>query len=452
MRSFSCLFFFCLISNAFASNQQKRADWNHQYHQKMYDYYNVQLNQAEYLLQEAQGLTTMTGDWNGARLYLQEHGVTICSSFVTDSMGNPAGGQARGFAYAGSFGFSLGVDFERAAGWTGFSFYSSVVWRTGTNLSRTKINNQFPVQQVYGSQTVKLNELYLQQALWSGAVTVKGGRLDAGNDFLASPLYAEFVNNAFDGNPVALFNNFASFTAYPNSTWGAYLAISPIDQLLLKFAVYNANSQISLNKYHGVNFTFESTNGVIWMTEWAWLLNQNPTDQGLAGNYKVGFFYQTGNATRFDDGIVHGDYCYYFLFDQMIYRPNGPGTTQGLTPFIALLFTPKNRNKFPFFCTTGLVYKGLFPGRLRDTTNLGFAYGQYSSELAAAQRAARNNGLIGPFGNQPESYEAILEFNHWFQVNDWFTFTPDVQYVFNPKGFGTIQNAFVIGAQIGIVL
>lgn len=441
------LFFLLLGMSAFASVQEERSKSNHQFHQKLYDYYNVQPGLKPPTLQ------TMTGDWNGARTYLENHGVEINSSFVSDNVGNPVGGEARGFTYTGSFGVGLGIDFGKAAGWTGTKFYGSVVWRTGTNLSRTKIHNQFTVQQVYGSQTVKLNELYLQQALWSGTMIAKAGRLDAGNDFLASPLYGQFVNNAFDGNPVAVFNNFASFTAYPNASWGAYLAIYPISQLIFKFAVYNANSHIFLNKYHGINFTLESTNGVIWITEWAWVPNQNRGDTGLPGNYKVGFFYQTGAATVFSTNTpTNGDYCGYILFDQMIYRPNGPGTEEGLTPFIALLFAPENRNLFPFFCTAGLVYRGLIQGRPRDTTNFGVAYGHYSSEREAVQRSARKSGLIGPFGNRPQSAETVLEFNHWFQINDWFTFTPDVQYVINPKGYGTIPNALVVGAQIGMTL
>ncbi len=435
-----------------SSAENKRVDWIHHFHQKMYDEYNIELNQAEYQLKEAEGLTTMTGNWNGARTYLEQHGVLLSASFVTDMVGNPSGGHARGFAYAGSFGLGLGLDFEKMAGVTGFSFYSTAVWRTGTSLTMRKIHNQFTVQQVFGSQEVKLNELYLQQTFWDRNIFIKAGRLDAGNDFLASPFYAEFVNNGFDGNPVSLFNNFSSFTAYPNATWGAYFSMKPIPQFLARFAVYNANSNIFLNKYHGTNFTFQSTNGVIWIGECVALVNQNTGDEGMPGNYKVGLIYQTGAVQEFKNGNINGDYCYYFLLDQMIYRPNGPKTGQGLTPFIALLFAPSNRNLFPFFVTTGLVYKGLFPKRPDDTTNLGFVYGEYSSQLAQVERTAKKQGLLGPFGNQPQSYEAVIELNHWIQVNEWFTFTPDFQYIINPQGFGTIPNAFVLGVQIGFVL
>ncbi len=447
------LIVFLLASSiSLAAAADSRANWNHQYHQKMYDEYNDELTQAQYALQEAEGLATLTGNWNGARTYLQKQGVLLSCSYVTDFAANPSGGKARGFSYAGSVGFGLGLDFEKMANVKGFSFYSSVVWRTGTSLTKRKIDNQFTVQQVYGSQTVKLNELYLQETFWKRNILLKAGRLDAGNDFLASPLYAEFMNNGFDGNPVSVFNNFPSFTAFPNATWGAYLSIKPIPQLLARFGVYNANSKIFRNKYHGINFTFESTNGVIWITEWTALINQQNGEEGLPGNYKFGFFYQTGNAEEYHKGRTQGNYCYYFLFDQMIYRPDGPKTDRGLTPFITLLFAPQDQNPFPFFTTTGLVYKGLIPKRPKDTTNLGFIWGSYSSDLAHLQRTAKKQGLLGPFGSQPQSYEAVIELNHWVQVNDWFTFTPDLQYIINPKGYGTIPNAFVIGAQIGIIL
>ncbi len=150
-------------------------------------------------------------------------------------LGNPAGGEARGFAYAGSYGLSVNIDLT-PAGWKGFDLFSSAVWRTGTNLSQRKIGNQFPVAQVFGSQTVKLNELYFCQTILNGNLVFKGGRLDAGNDFLASPLYGMFVNNAFDGNPISIFFN-VPFTAYPNSTWGSYLFFKPFKRISAKFAL-----------------------------------------------------------------------------------------------------------------------------------------------------------------------------------------------------------------------
>lgn len=371
---------------------------------------------------------TMTGDWGDSREFLREHGLTINPSFTTDLVGNPVGGMNQGFSYAGSFGLNVGLDFEKAWNITGLDLFTSVVWRTGTSLSREHIGNQFPVQQLFGSQTIKLNELFLRETLAKGAFVLKAGRLNAGNDFLQNELYYRYVSNAFDGNPISVFFN-TQFTAYPSATWGAFLSFKPIRWLQAKFAVYNTNSNINKNKYHGLNFTFKSTNGAIWITEWDLLINENKL---YPGNYKFGFFKQSGAVNQFNKGMVRGNPCLYFLFDQTVYHPS-QDPKRKVTPFISLVFQPDNRNQIPFFTTSGIVYQGPFASRPKDAAVLGVAYGKYSSYL-----------------NQ--SAETVLELNYWIQMNEWCTFVPDLQYIINLKGEGKIPNALVLGAQIGIIL
>ncbi|OGN55664.1 MAG: hypothetical protein A3D96_01040 [Chlamydiae bacterium RIFCSPHIGHO2_12_FULL_44_59] len=380
---------------------------------------------------------TMTGDWEGRLTKLARMGITFDSNFTTDIAANPVGGQAKGFAYAGSYGLSLNINCEKV-GFQGLDLFSSAVWRTGTSLSQRKIGNQFPVQQVFGSQTVKLNELYLSLAAWEEGILIKAGRLDAGNDFLASPLYSRYVNNGFNGNPVAVFFN-VPFTAYPNSTWGAYLFCRPYQYLSMKYAAFNANSDVLKAKYHGVNFTFQSTNGVLWITEWCALVNQEQGASGMPGHYKVGYYYMTGDEPKFTGGKQRGDQCLYFLFDQMIVRQGGSLSTRGLTSFISLLLAPKNRNLFPFYFDAGLQYRGLFPGRPDDYLSLGYIYGKYSSTQARVQRSE---------GKEAENFETVWELSYWAQINQWFYITPDLQYIVHPRGLH-IPNAFVIAAQIG---
>lgn len=377
----------------------------------------------------------LSGDWNQVRPRLSNLGVTVETSFTTDIVGNPYGGKARGISYAGSYGTSVRIDLEQMVGWKGGQIFSSATWRSGTSLSSKKIGNQFPVQQVYGSQTVKLNELYLRQQLFHDTLEIKAGRLDPCNDFLASPFYGQFVNNGFDGNPISIFFN-VPITAYPNATWGAYLYYAPFKRLSTKWAVYNANSYIQKNKYHGINFTFNSTNGVIWITEWCLLVNQEAKDRGMQGNYKVGFFYMTGSKAKFSGGHQSGDPCLYFLFDQMIYRRGGAGSDQGLTPFVAVVLMPQNRNLFPFFLDAGLCYKGIIPSRPDDTASFGYIYGKYSPDQVQAD---------------PQNFETIYELNYWIQWSPWLSVVPDVQYIVHPKG-RDIPNALVIGAQISVVL
>ena len=426
-----------LISFALFASDSRTSQSEHLLHNTMRAYYQ---QPEEQRAQNWWNRPYLTGDWGGIRATLASAGVTIISSYTTDMVGNPVGGKARGFAYAGSYGASVNINCTKA-GLTNFELFCSAVWRTGTSLSRDKIGNQFPVQQVFGSQTVRLNELHFVQTLFNNNLVLKVGRLDAGNDFLASPLYGQFVNNGFDGNPISIFFN-VPITAYPNATWGAYLHLRPFTRLAANFGVYNANTYIQQNKYHGCNFTFKNTNGLIWITEWCALINQEPTDHGMPGNYKVGFFYLTGNTPKFTGGLQKGDPCLYFLFDQMIYRRGGPKSTQGLTPFIAIVLAPRNRNLFPLFIDGGLCFKGLFPSRPDDTASIGYVYGKYSSIKAQVEM---DHGL------EAQNFESVLELNYWIQPNQWLSIVPDFQYIIHPKG-RSIPNAYVLGVQIGIVL
>lgn len=392
----------------------------------------------------------LTGDWNGGRSKLARDGVTISSSYVADILGNPIGGKARGIAFAGSFGLDLNIDFGKLSALKGFFFYTSMVGRTGTNLSE-KIGNQFNVAQVYGGQNIRLNELYFKQEFPKAGVMMKAGRLDTANDFLQSDLYYKFVNNGFDGNPVAVFIN-GPFFAYPNATWGYMLQFRPLKRILGKVGIYVANKEAQENKYHGFNWSFHGTDGTQLITEWAIQVNQLKEDTGYKGNYRFGYFYYTDSkGERFLGGHYHGNWGYYILIDQMIYRHGGPESKRGLTPFVALLFAPEDRNPFPFFLASGLVYEGLFASRSKDSTNLGFIYGKYSQDQRKAQEMAKKMKLLGPFGNIPQNFEALIELNHWFQINPWWTIVPDIQYIINPKGFGNISNAWVVGAQIGVI-
>jgi len=388
----------------------------------------------------------LTGDWKGERTKLSDKGYTFSGTYAADMLGNPTGGVDQGFAFCGSMGVDANIDFTKPLNLTGWHFYVSFVWRIGTNLTDDKIKNQFNVAQLYGGQTWKLNNLYIRKESQDKNFAFKIGRLEQGNDFLHSLLYLHYVNNAFCGNPVSVFLN-TPFFAYPNSTWGAYFEYKPHPRIKGQAGIYNANKSVSQNKYHGFNFTFKSgKEGVLLITQWSYLNNFD--SKGYKGNYSVGAFYVTGKTTESPLEQKNGDWMIYTMIDQMIYRKGESDSTKGVTPFIALLFAPqKDRNLFPFFFTTGIVFDGIIPTRDDDVFVLGAAYGKYSTDLRDFQQMQRALG----FNVYPEDAETVLEANYRIQVTPWFYFQPDFQYIIKPKGIDSISDAFVLGAQTGIV-
>lgn len=84
---------------------------------------------------------------------------------------------------------------------------------------------------------------------------------------------------------------------------------------------------------------------------------------------------------------------------------------------------------------------GLLPGRDNDRTVFGAAYGAFSMDQAAEQKAA---------GLPPQYYELAFEAAYWIAVNQWMTVTPDVQFIVNPGGAHNIPTALVLGVAVGV--
>ena len=118
----------------------------------------------------------------------------------------------------------------------------------------------------------------------------------------------------------------------------------------------------------------------------------------------------------------------------MIYRYGGSGSDIGLTPWFGITFSPQqNINQLPLFVLAGAVYHGLIPGRGDDNLALGFYYGELSNSLPSV------------------SDEKVIELDYTWWETPWLGITPDLQYVFNPRGSSSSRNAAVLGAQFQLL-
>jgi Carbohydrate-selective porin, OprB family len=154
----------------------------------------------------------LTGNWGGRRHALERVGVTLTSTYTTDLLGNPLGGNQQGFRYAGDMGVDIRFDLERLLALKGLVLDVIGSWHSGENLSAKDIGNTFTASQIFGGETVRLYALALEWAsLWDNRLDIRAGRIGAGDDFLASPWYTAFVNSAFNGTPGSVPTNIPSF-------------------------------------------------------------------------------------------------------------------------------------------------------------------------------------------------------------------------------------------------
>jgi porin len=154
----------------------------------------------------------------------------------------------------------------------------------------------------------------------------------------------------------------------------------------------------------------------------------------LEGKYAFGVYAHGESAAE------HGNkYGFYWQADQMIYREQsskiGEGgniklSDEGLSVFSLFVFAPSYNSNYPFYTQGGLAYKGLIPGRGKDTLYAGYGLGTYS--------------------DPDETHTMVIEGGYRFRLNGWSSVSPYFQYLSRPDGTSEVANAAVLGVQLGI--
>jgi porin len=402
------------------------------------------------------------GDWYGVRTRLEDQGITPSLTFVSNLAGNPVGGMRHGFTDADNLGLNVNFDLDMLYGLEGGSFFFSTSQRSGANLSDIDIGNTFTTQQVYGRETWQVIDVYYLQKFLDDRFELRIGRVAAGDVFDVSPYDYIFMQNAIDGNPVAIFLNAPGMTAYPNATWGAELKFQTTDRTYVHGGVYNGDIEHTHELHdHGLDW---SMNGPVFLIgEVVYQVNQLKDDPQHPGNYKLGIWFDGHSYQDFDTqvlgakapglGIVSrvrdDNFGFYGLFDQAVYNFSTPDEKilRGIGVTGCVQAAPlQDRSQMPFFCEAAILARGIFPDRPIDVAGFGIIYGHFSSDLRNAERLAQS--LDPTVGVKQE--ETVLEWNYTFRFkNGAFFIEPDLQYIIRPGGTGNIPNALVVGAQIG---
>jgi len=157
-------------------------------------------------------------------------------------------------------------------------------------------------------------------------------------------------------------------------------------------------------------------------------------------------------------------------------------TDKGLYSFNEFTFTTPQNCAMPFYFQTGLVYKGPIPHRDNDSVGIvlgaGFYSSVYNSYLQSQNQSLVNalgsskNATVpnGPVNASPKqlgtgtsttavfygayvpmfSSTEVIEAYYKVQINKWASISPDVQYIINPAGNGTLANEWILGGNIKV--
>lgn len=400
-----------------------------------------------------------TGNWGGLRDRLTSAGVTFSGSYTSDLLGNPVGGRSQGFANFQWLELKLAFDLEKLAGWSGGQFVISALSVAGQDLSAAYVGNFFTASQLQTPMnTFVLYDLYFQQRLLDDRFRIKVGRYSAGEEVGRLSILGVYVNGADDSHPSGLGANFI-FPTPPKPTWTGLVEFKPVEELTLKYVIYQTNDWYRLADTHGWDFGIRPGDGIsmVWEADWRPHLAlpwggevTTPSSDGktvtstaatFPGEYRFGVYYSNFGYGNFDHGVTRDNFGFYWFGQQQVWQER-PGSTQGLTVWAVFTLSPQERiAQFPFTAGWGASWVGLIPGRDRDLTLFGAYYGIVSPLYAEAQE---ENGQGYP------TEELALEWSYRFQVTPWLYLQPDLQWIVRPGGTGNIPDALILGGEIGV--
>lgn len=406
----------------------------------------------------------MLGDWGGARTKLQDKGIDFEFVYFASNPWNMTGGIETGDHYQGTLLMTLDLDSEKLVGYEGGHFRASGLWLHGQDhFSDRHIGDFNKVNLIDFPNDERLWELWYGQELFDGKLTLKAGQMLVDSDFMVPQFYNQmgyfyFLNQTFFF-PTLAFNvwdrpapfpvEHHALASSPYGAPGALIRVDPIDELYLQAAVYDG---LPDTRGNGTSINLNSDEGALAYFEVGYKLNQQPGDDGLPGNYKLGGFYHTDDFADNRSAVLSlltgppiethsGSYGGYLLVDQVLYLEEGKDdpAQQGLAGFFRVTGAPADRNLTQFGIDGGLLYKGPIPTRDYDSIGIAASYLEMSDDIADALRDF-DTAVPGIVQAIPD-YEAVIELNYRAQMTAWWSLHASVQHVIHPAGRLPVDSA-----------
>ena len=392
----------------------------------------------------------LTGDWGGIRTALEDAGVTFGATSTDEVLGNPSGGMRQGTVFEGDLQLSLAVDLDKVVGWSGASFHASAYEIYGRGLSAHYLGNLLTVSGIEASPSTRLYDLYVEQGLFGGSLSVRVGQFGADEEFMISQYATLFVGSTFGFPGLPATDLPSGGPAYPLATPGVRVKTQIGEQLTLLAAMFNGNPAgpgIGNPQVRDASGTlFRLHDGVFAIAEAQYAINQGSDAAGLPGTYRIGGWFNSNAFAdqRLDNQGVslaspastglplrhHGDFSLYAVADQMIWRRDGT-KDEGVGVFARLMGAPGDRSLLDFYADAGVSWKGPIESRSSDTAGLGVAYARIGN---AARQLDADTAFYTATAYPIRSSEIVLELTYQYQVAPWWQVQPDAQYVFSPGG------------------
>ena len=410
--------------------------------------------------------THLFGDWGGLRTSLDHAGIRLSLDYKTESAWNAAGGRRQGADYAHQFALQETTDWGKLAGIAGLQTYVVLINRAGRNASADYVGDTVTqAQEIYGGafdQAVNLVALYAEESLLGDRINFAAGRFTPGTDFVASPLYCDFMVLTTCGHPQVLTSN-QGFEVWPRNEWGGLIRVRPAAEMYFMVGVFQSQpfptgrQRYTQGGYSGFDWTLRGTTGVSVPLEVAYEPVFGSTQ--LTGHYKAGLNWDTSRYSDTAFGVTgrplaanalrsateRGRLQLWATFDQMLLRTGGH-QDDGLILVGAFGHNDPRTSLIKDFVSIGLVHDGFWPARPGDRIGFNYTYYDVSRLLTRTEELQSSLGLpLGMGARGIQKNAQVLEANYGLPIRPGVQLQPEVEYFVHPGAARTVRDALVVG-------
>ena len=375
----------------------------------------------------------LLGDWAGGRRVLAQRGVDAAAVLTLDAMQNLQGGLRRGGTLLGNLDLTFSADTARAGWWRNGTFFLYLLgdFNFGGPLT-DKVGDIQGTDNIQAEPAFKLYELWYEQRLLAGRLSVLAGLHDYNSEFDVLDYAGDFINSSFGISPDI---SQVGPSIFPTTALALRIKARPTAGSYLMAAVYNGEPGDPGLPGRG-RLHWSVRNGVFTAFEGG--LRRGTPGQSAYLKLGLGAWVDTARTEDFAGQSHAFNHGLYLIGEKTIFIAGKNG--EGLGAFFQLGVADPQRNRIGRYWGAGLHYQGLIPGRSGDVTGLAVARARNGSHfLAFAQGAGE-----GRFA----STETVVEATYVAQLRPWLSVQPDVQYVVHPGGAPTLDDALVAGLRL----
>lgn len=365
----------------------------------------------------------LSGGWGGVRDYLADHGFTVDLSIILEGNHVLSGGVRQQTTAHALYDLTTTFDLDRIAGWKDAQI-TIEAYATGGHNPSLDVGDAQSFSDISTIDVAQIAQVFYEQWFAARTCRLKFGKMDANSDFAAPANGTESIHSAAAFSPTC----FAMVT-YPNPATGILAGWVPNEDWSLNLAMYDGAGAAGVNTGSlGPESFFRDPPGYLFLGELGrrWKLGGND----LVGGASIGAWRHTGTFDDFDGGTQDDANGFYGTLDQELSRA-AEGESGG-TKSIFLQYGSADADVSPYdqHFGVGLHWTGCCCARPED------AIGLYVSRVHFSDGA-------GTSADNETAYELGYAI-HWCAG---VVLTPDLQYISNPGGDASLDDAAVFSVR-----